>query len=115
MDRWKRITAQHHTLPDEALPVVLSEQDSHGPVVYAVNAVGVARGIIMGARAVDVQAIHPDIHVDQVGPDGDRALLERLMLWTRRWCPWTAAESDGIVMDVRGADVGTIRDAGCDL
>lgn len=103
MDRWKRITAQQRTLPDDAVPVVLSAQGSHGPVVYAVNAAGVARGIAVGARVVDVQAIHPDMHVEHADPNGDRALLDRLAIWARRWCPWTVAEVDGIVMDVRGA------------
>ncbi|KIN68172.1 ImuB protein [Sulfitobacter donghicola DSW-25 = KCTC 12864 = JCM 14565] len=103
MDRWKRITAQQRTLPDDALPVVLSLQGSHGPVIHAVNAAGAARGILIGARVVDVQAIHRDLHVEQADPDGDRALLDRLAMWARRWCPWTVAEDDGIVMDVRGA------------
>ena len=103
MDRWKRITAAQRTLPDEALPVVLAAAGRHGPVVHAVNAAGMARGIMAGARVVDVQAIHPDLHVEQADIEGDRALLERLALWARRWCPWTVAEADGILMDVRGA------------
>jgi protein ImuB len=52
---------------------------------------------------VDVQAIHPDLHVEQADIEGDVALLGRLAIWARRWCPWTVAEGDGIVMDVRGA------------
>jgi protein ImuB len=52
---------------------------------------------------VDVQAIHPDLHVEQADIEGDAALLGRLAIWARRWCPWTVAEGDGIVMDVRGA------------
>ncbi|MEH6646403.1 Y-family DNA polymerase [Sulfitobacter sp.] len=103
MDRWKRITAAQRTLPDEAVPVVLAAQGSHGPVVHAVNAAGVGRGIMVGARVVDVQAIHPDLHVEQADPQGDQVLLERLAHWARRWCPWTVAEQDGILMDVRGS------------
>ena len=103
MDRWKRITAAQRTLPDEAVPVVLAATGTHGPVVHAVNAAGVARGIALGARVVDVQAIHPDLHVEQADPQGDASLLERVALWARRWCPWTVSEVDGIVMDVRGA------------
>jgi len=103
MDRWKRITNAQRTLPDEAVPVVLAASGSHGPVVYAVNAAGVVRGIAAGARVVDVQAIHPDLHVEQADPRGDAVLLERLALWARRWCPWTVAEADGILLDVRGA------------
>jgi protein ImuB len=103
MDRWRRITAQQRTLPDEAVPVVLARQGPHGPVVHAVNAAGVARGIASGARVVDVQAIHPDLHVEQADIEGDQTLLKRVALWARRWCPWTVAEHDGILMDVRGA------------
>lgn len=103
MDRWTRITAAQRTLPDEAVPVVLAATGTHGPVVHAVNAAGIARAITVGARVVDVQAIHPDLHVEQADPQGDAALLNRVALWARRWCPWTVAEADGIVMDVRGA------------
>jgi len=103
MDRWKRITAAQRTLPDETVPLVLTAAGRHGPVVHAVNAAGDARGIMAGARVVDVQAIHPDLHVEQADPQGDQALLERLAYWARRWCPWTVAEQDGILMDVRGA------------
>jgi len=103
MDRWRRITAAQRTLPDEAVPVVLVAVGRHGPVVHAVNAVGMARGIIAGARVVDVQAVHPDLHVEQADLEGDAALLERLARWARRWCPWTVAEGDGILLDVRGA------------
>lgn len=103
MDRWRRITAAQRTLPDEAVPVVLAAGGTHGPVVHAVNAAGVARGITCGARVVDVQAIHPDLHVEQADVEGDQALLKRVALWARRWCPWTVAEQDGILMDVRGA------------
>ncbi|WP_299564919.1 DNA polymerase Y family protein [uncultured Sulfitobacter sp.] len=103
MDRWRRITAQQRTLPDEAVPVVLSHDGSHGPVVHAVSDAARALGIREGARVVDVQAIHPDLHVERADPEGDRALLKRLALWARRWCPWTVAEADGIVLDVSGA------------
>ncbi len=116
MDRWRRITAAQRTLPDETAPVVLSCDGAHGPVVHAVNAAGMARGIAVGARVVDVQAIHPDLHVERADPGGDQALLKRLAFWARRWCPWTVAEVDGIVMDVHGSahlfggEAGMLRD-----
>jgi len=53
---------------------------------------------------VDVQAIHPDLHVESADPGGDRALTGRLVHWARRWCPWTVQDVDhGIVLDVTGA------------
>ena len=103
MERWRRITAQQRTLPAEDVPVVLAAAGTHGPVVHAVNAVGAGRGITVGARVVDVQAIHPDLHVEQADMSGDQALLKRVAIWARRWCPWTVAEGDGILLDVRGA------------
>lgn len=103
MDRWRRLTAAQRTLPDEDVPVVLSREGSHGPVIHAANAAAAARGIAVGARVVDVQAIHPDLHVEPADPRGDVAMLERLALWARRWCPWTVAEGDGILLDVQGA------------
>ncbi|WP_348541460.1 Y-family DNA polymerase [Sulfitobacter albidus] len=103
MDRWRRLTAAQRTLPGAEVPVVLSCDGSHGPVVHAVSAPAAARGIAPGARVVDVQAIHPDLHVERADPRGDAAMLERLALWARRWCPWTVAEADGILLDVRGA------------
>ncbi len=104
MDRWRRITAQQRTLPDDAVPVVLAREGAHGPVLYAVSPAAAARGITAGTRVVDVQAIHPDLHVEQADPQGDRQLLDSAALWARRWCPWTVRDcEDGIVMDVSGA------------
>ncbi|MEP1768024.1 MAG: DNA polymerase Y family protein [Sulfitobacter sp.] len=103
MDRWRRITAAQRKPPDETVPVVLAAAGAHGPVVHAISAAAHARGVSVGARVVDVQALHPDLHVEQADIDGDQALLKRLALWARRWCPWTVAEADGIMMDVRGA------------
>lgn len=104
MDRWRRITAQHRTLPDADVPVVLAAQGTHGPVIYALSAAAHARGIQQGARVVDVQAIHPDLHVEQADVQGDQALLKRVAHWARRWCPWTVRDStDGAILDVTGA------------
>lgn len=104
MDRWRRITAQQRTLPGDDVPVVLADAGSHGPVVHAVSRAARERGVEPGARIVDVQAIHPDLHVEQADPRGDQALLGRVALWARRWCPWTVRDGeDGIVMDVTGA------------
>ena len=88
MDRWRRITAQQRTLPGDDVPVVLAQQGSHGPIIYALSTAARARGITQGARVVDVQAIHPDLHVEQADMQGDQALLTRVAHWARRWCPW---------------------------
>ena len=104
MDRWRRITAQQRTLPDDVVPVVLARQGTHGPVIHATSAEATRRGITAGARVVDIQAIHPDLHVETADPQGDQDLLDRTALWARRWCPWTVRDAgDGIVMDLSGA------------
>ena len=104
MDRWRRITMQQRTLPGDDVPVVLARQGPHGPVIHATGAAAAARGIAPGARVVDVQAIHPDLHVEQADPQGELSLLDRVALWARRWCPWTVRDgADGIVLDVSGA------------
>ena len=104
MDRWRRITALHRTLPKDDVPVVLAREGTHGPVIHALNAEAARRGIAHGARVVDVQAIYPDLHVEPGDAAGDAKLLERVVMWARRWCPWTVRDgSDGIVLDVTGA------------
>ena len=104
MDRWRRIVSQQRSLPGDDVPVVLSEQGTHGPVIYALSAEARRRGITEGARVVDVQAIHPDLHVERSDAEGDRKLLERVAMWARRWCPWTVRDGmDGITMDITGA------------
>lgn len=100
------------------MPVVLSREGTHGPVLHAVSAPARARGITPGARVVDVQAIHPDLHVEPADPGGDAALLDRLAMWARRWCPWTVAEDGGLALDVSGSvhlfggAEGLLRDMG---
>ena len=104
MDRWRRIVRQQRTLPDEDVPVVLAVQGSHGPIVHATSAEARRRGVQPGARIVDVQAIHPDLHVERADVEGDVALLDRAAMWARRWCPWTVRDgSDGITLDITGA------------
>ena len=106
-ERWARQAARDRTLPSEA-PIVLARDGPHGPVVHAANAVARGRGVAVGARVTDIAAIHPDLLVEAADPDGDAALLDRLALWARRWCPWTAADRApasmaGIVLDITGS------------
>lgn len=70
----------------------------------AANAAALTRGIPVGARVADVQAIHPDLHVEAADPEGDARFLERLTLWSRRWCPWTRHDGTGsIIFDTTGS------------
>jgi len=109
---------QQRTLPGGEVPVVLAREGAHGPVIHAVSDAARERGIVPGSRVVDVQAIYPDLHVETADVAGDTALLERLAVWARRWCPWTVAEAGGIVLDTTGAahlfggEAGLLRDIG---
>ncbi len=91
--------------------MVLSRPGPHGPVIHAACTAALSRGLSPGGRVVDAQAVHPDLRVVPGDPEGDAALLGRIALWSRRWCPWTVAEGagpdgadpDGIVMDATGS------------
>lgn len=68
------------------------------------NAAAKSRGVTVGDRIVDAQAIHPDLHIEPADLTGDYALLQRLVHWSRRWCPWTVQDgSDGLFLDITGA------------
>lgn len=86
------------------MPVVLTREGPHGPIIHSANQTAKERGIAIGNRVVDAQAIHPDLHVENADLDGDQALMQRLVHWARRWCPWTVQDStDGLFLDVTGA------------
>ncbi|MCK0168867.1 DNA polymerase Y family protein [Jannaschia sp. S6380] len=91
--------------PDPAAPLVLGHDGTHGPVIHAANAAAHAAGAIRGARVVDARALCPDLQVIGADLAGDAEALRRLMLWSRRWCPWSAGDgADGLVLDTTGSD-----------
>ncbi len=99
-----RLISQYRNSPGIDVPVALWRDGAHGPVVHSLNEAAQARGIRIGSRVVDVQAIHPDLHVEAADTEGDSALMRRLVHWARRWCPWTAQDVDhGLVLDVTGS------------
>ncbi len=86
------------------LPLALAAEGHHGPVVHATNRAARRAGITVGGRIVDMRAICPDLQVEYADVGGDRVALERLVLWMRRWCPWSVADgADGIVLDTTGS------------
>ena len=92
------------TLPDHEVPVVLARDGTHGPVIHAASTTAIARGLRSGARIVDAQAIHPDLHVELADAQGDAVLLDRLVFWARRWGPWSVRDgADGLFVDVTGS------------
>ncbi|WP_309666478.1 DNA polymerase Y family protein [Tabrizicola sp.] len=105
MERWqKAMERQGDALPDD-LAVVLAVEGPHGPVIHAASRAARLAGIGTGARVVDMRAICPDLRVEYADVQGDRWALERLMLWARRWCPWTVVDgADGLILDTTGSD-----------
>lgn len=105
IERWERWHQQQGDAPPDDLPVVLTVEGPHGPVIHAANRAARENGIRLGARVVDMRAICPDLQAEYADPSGDIVALERLMLWARRWCPWTAVDGvDGLVLDTTGSD-----------
>ncbi|NDV00655.1 Y-family DNA polymerase [Pseudoroseicyclus tamaricis] len=96
----------------EELPLVLTLEGRHGPVVQAASRTARAEGVQVGMRVVDARALLPQLHVAYADPGGDGAALTRLMRWARRWSPWTAVDgsagetapagSEALVLDVTG-------------
>ncbi len=91
--------------PPDDIPLVLAREGHHGPVIHAANRCARMNGIQPGSRVVDMRAICPELQVEYADQAGDRAALDRLVLWARRWCPWTVRDGeDGIILDTTGAD-----------
>jgi protein ImuB len=91
--------------PPDDVAVILATEGQHGPVIHAANRAARMAGTHAGARVVDVKALSPDLRVEYADIAGDRLALERLMLWARRWCPWSATDGlDGLILETTGAD-----------
>jgi protein ImuB len=105
MERWQRVMERQNAAPTDDIAVVLATEGQHGPVIHATNRTARLAGIVEGSRVVDVKAICPDLRVEYADVAGDRFALERLMLWARRWCPWSVMdEANGLILDTTGAD-----------
>ncbi len=91
--------------PPDDIPIVLAREGHHGPVIHAANRTARVNGILPGSRVVDMRAICPELQVEFADEAGDRAALDRLVLWARRWCPWTVRDGDdGLILDTTGSD-----------
>ena len=105
IERWQRWAAQQPDTPPEDVPMALAVEGHHGPVIYATNRAAEQAGVHIDARVVDARALIPDLRVEFGDVDGDTRALNRLMLWCRRWCPWTVVDGpNGLVMDTTGSD-----------
>jgi protein ImuB len=105
MERWQKQTERTGVASPDDVAVVLATEGPHGPVIHAANRAARLVGIVRGARVVDMRAICPDLRVEYADVAGDRRALDRLMLWARRWCPWTVVDGpDGLIFETTGAD-----------
>ncbi len=105
MERWKRVMERQGNAPPDDIPLVLASEGPHGPVIHAANRAARIAGINAGARVVDMRAISPELQVEYADPTADRGALDRLVIWVRRWCPWSARDGDdGLILDTTGAD-----------
>ncbi len=95
---------QNPDWPDD-LPLALATEGTHGPVIHDVNRAARLAGVTRGARATDMRALCPSLRIEDAMPDADRAALDRLVFWARRWGPFSARDGDdGLVLDTTGAD-----------
>ncbi len=105
MERWHKQMERKCDAPPDDLAVVLADEGPHGPVIHAANRAARLAGIAAGARVVDMRAVCPDLRVEYADIEGDGQALKRLMLWARRWCPWTVTDGpDGLILDTTGSD-----------
>ncbi len=105
MERWQRVMERNGNAPPDEVPLVLARDGHHGPVIHAANRTARLAGIQTGARVVDMRALCPELKVEYADIAGDRHALDRLVLWARRWCPWTVRDGDdGLILDTTGSD-----------
>lgn len=105
MERWLITAARHGDAPPDDLPLVLAVDKPQGAQVHATSRAAERAGVQIGARVVDMRALCPQLRVDYADLPGDRAALHQLMLWLRRWSPWSAVDgADGIFLDTTGCD-----------
>lgn len=105
MERWQRMRERNGDAPPDDMAIVLATEGTHGPVIHATNRAARLAGAAVGARVVDAKAVCADLRVEYADLAGDEAALKRLMLWARRWCPWSVVDgADGLILETTGAD-----------
>ncbi|SHI41577.1 Y-family DNA polymerase [Wenxinia saemankumensis] len=110
MTRYLRHRARTGEAVAPDLPMALAVEGAHGPVIHATTRAAEAAGAAAGGRVVDARALIPDLQIAFADTAGDAAALARLVLWMRRFCPWSASDGltarggAGLVLDTTGSD-----------
>ncbi|MEM7566899.1 MAG: DNA polymerase Y family protein [Pseudomonadota bacterium] len=117
LETWRRAKARERasSFPSDPLarpdradeipgePFALLVPGPHGELLHAVNAAAAANGLMVGLRAADVAAAHPELRTAPADPAYEARALKRLSAWARRWSPLTRPDGpDGIALDVTG-------------
>lgn len=84
------------------VPIVLTLEGAHGPVIHRVTKAAFERGAKAGARLTDARALDPALIAFPADPEGDSALVERLARWAGRWSPLVEVDGEGLNLDVTG-------------
>ena len=111
IERWARTNG----LPPD-VPVLLTVEGTHGPIIHAVTRAAAERGARPGARVTDARALDPTLIALPADPEGDKALVDRLARWAGRWSPLVEVDGDGLKLDVTGVahlfggEAGLVRD-----
>jgi protein ImuB len=98
IERWAKSSGEP---PD--IPVVLTVEGTHGPIIHAVTQAAATRGARAGARLADARAIDPGIVALPADPAGDDAAVRALARWAARWSPLVEVDGDSLKLDVTGA------------
>ena len=91
--------------PPDDLPVAMVAEGQHGPVIHDTNRAARLAGVRPGTRVTDTKAVLPDLQTEYADIAGDIQMMERLVFWVRRWCPWSVQDGpNGLVLDTTGSD-----------
>ena len=104
LDRWRHSEHCAERQGADAKPIVLIAETAHGPRIEAANDASLRVGVRAGMLLADARSLCPHLTALPADPAGDRAFLDRLALWARRWGPLSAVDPpDGLLVDITGS------------
>ena len=109
LTRWQRPARPAPYAPWRDRPLATVAAQAGAIRIVAVNTAAQAAGIDPGLMLPDARAVCPILKVVEADRAADRACLNHLIVWCRRYTPWAAAEtindtdgSAGVWLDVTG-------------